>query len=203
MYKRQILNKGFNGKTVQVSLHDNSQLIENKNIILDQSGVNSISFDYTPKQSGEKKLSLKINTLDGESNTLNNQKVFYINILSNKINVLLIAGSPSSDLTFIKNSLSTDNNLKVNTLIQISAGNFLEQNSTAKLDSADIIYLIGFPTNLTSDDFLTRLVNKFENKNTPFFLMPVSYTHLRAHETVLDLVCRLLLEKKNNDHTIP
>ena len=27
-------------------------------------------------------------------------------------------------------------------------------------------------------------------------LQPVSYTHLRAHETVLDLVCRLLLEKK-------
>ena len=26
---------------------------------------------------------------------------------------------------------------------------------------------------------------------------PVSYTHLRAHETVLDLVCRLLLEKKD------
>ena len=27
--------------------------------------------------------------------------------------------------------------------------------------------------------------------------LPVSYTHLRAHETVLDIVCRLLLEKKN------
>ena len=27
-------------------------------------------------------------------------------------------------------------------------------------------------------------------------VIPVSYTHLRAHETVLDLVCRLLLEKK-------
>ena len=27
---------------------------------------------------------------------------------------------------------------------------------------------------------------------------PVSYTHLRAHETVLDLVCRLLLETKND-----
>ncbi|MBW6153769.1 hypothetical protein KZ844_29025 [Pseudomonas aeruginosa] len=25
---------------------------------------------------------------------------------------------------------------------------------------------------------------------------PVSYTHLRAHETSQDLVCRLLLEKK-------
>ena len=27
----------------------------------------------------------------------------------------------------------------------------------------------------------------------------VSYTHLRAHETVLDLVCRLLLEKKKTE----
>ena len=27
---------------------------------------------------------------------------------------------------------------------------------------------------------------------------PVSYTNLRAHETVLELVCRLLLEKTKN-----
>mgnify|MGYP003381471784 CR=1 FL=1 len=30
----------------------------------------------------------------------------------------------------------------------------------------------------------------------PLDVETVSYTHLRAHETVLDLVCRLLLEKK-------
>ena len=29
-------------------------------------------------------------------------------------------------------------------------------------------------------------------------LRAVSYTHLRAHETVLDLVCRLLLDKKKH-----
>ena len=29
---------------------------------------------------------------------------------------------------------------------------------------------------------------------------PVSYTHLRAHETGRNLVCRLLLEKKKNKH---
>ena len=32
--------------------------------------------------------------------------------------------------------------------------------------------------------------------DAPIRRHPVSYTHLRAHETVLDLVCRLLLEKK-------
>ena len=35
------------------------------------------------------------------------------------------------------------------------------------------------------------------NATEPYIVItPVSYTHLRAHETVLDLVCRLLLEKK-------
>src|SRR5450756_3094333 len=34
-------------------------------------------------------------------------------------------------------------------------------------------------------------------KNRANIIGPVSYTHLRAHETRHDLVCRLLLEKKN------
>ena len=37
----------------------------------------------------------------------------------------------------------------------------------------------------------------FENKPiNRFTIKAVSYTHLRAHETCADLVCRLLLEKK-------
>ena len=33
-------------------------------------------------------------------------------------------------------------------------------------------------------------------------LIAVSYTHLRAHETVLDIVCRLLLEKTKLTRTL-
>src|SRR5664280_3893937 len=38
----------------------------------------------------------------------------------------------------------------------------------------------------------------FNSRKIIIGLRPVSYTHLRAHETVLDLVCRLLLAKKKN-----
>ena len=41
---------------------------------------------------------------------------------------------------------------------------------------------------------VVRLVNYVDS-------IPVSYTHLRAHETVLDLVCRLLLEKKKTNNS--
>src|SRR5664280_2598818 len=40
----------------------------------------------------------------------------------------------------------------------------------------------------TSDEWLRVIVTKMYSDT----LGPVSYTHLRAHETVLDLVCRLL-----------
>ena len=50
-----------------------------------------------------------------------------------------------------------------------------------------------------------RESNKFafqeEQNGTGHAVQAVSYTHLRAHETVLDLVCRLLLEKKKNNKT--
>ena len=43
-----------------------------------------------------------------------------------------------------------------------------------------------------TEEEAVRLANDTE------YGLAVSYTHLRAHETVLDLVCRLLLEKKKN-----
>ena len=47
----------------------------------------------------------------------------------------------------------------------------------------------------TSADSIDALLVDFSNS--------VSYTHLRAHETSLHLVCRLLLEKKEFfDHAI-
>ena len=50
---------------------------------------------------------------------------------------------------------------------------------------------------------LTRL--DVEIKERTFFAnpVPVSYTHLRAHETRHDLVCRLLLEKKKESTNRP
>src|SRR5450759_5572724 len=45
--------------------------------------------------------------------------------------------------------------------------------------------------------FFPTLCNRITEKGH-IYLWPVSYTHLRAHETRHDLVCRLLLEKKKN-----
>ena len=52
----------------------------------------------------------------------------------------------------------------------------------------------------TDDERIKTAVQRFGGQ-VVMMTEPVSYTHLRAHETVLDLVCRLLLEKKKKYKT--
>ena len=56
-------------------------------------------------------------------------------------------------------------------------------------------FLKNSANNFTSPD---RAFDSSLQLSVPVYSGAVSYTHLRAHETVLDLVCRLLLEKKKH-----
>ena len=62
--------------------------------------------------------------------------------------------------------------------------------TSSKLDNTRPVHLLGIGDPRDIWDFVADGIDTFD------CVSPVSYTHLRAHETVLDLVCRLLLEKK-------
>ena len=62
------------------------------------------------------------------------------------------------------------------------------------VNEADFPLQVQFSANITDAD---RWDFYQAGNNTPLASGPVSYTHLRAHETKANLVCRLLLEKKN------
>eukprot|EP00825_Cyclidium_porcatum_P018420 TRINITY_DN21007_c0_g1_i1.p4 TRINITY_DN21007_c0_g1~~TRINITY_DN21007_c0_g1_i1.p4 ORF type:complete len:128 (+),score=12.51 TRINITY_DN21007_c0_g1_i1:571-954(+) len=67
--------------------------------------------------------------------------------------------------------------------------------------------VIGHPNPIASKNIFMSNLN-FDNNLMKLYmpmysaLIPVSYTHLRAHETRHDLVCRLLLEKKKHNNTV-
>ncbi len=167
-----VLNSGFGGKNVNISLFENDNLVEQKYVNLSEDGIQNIEFGYTPKSSGEKKITIAVSNQDGEFTHANNKKVFYINVLSNKIKILVLAGSPSPDLSFIKNTLESDKNLSVKSITQISDNKFLERNNHDELlDSADIFFLISFPSRQTSNDLLTKVKNEISQNGKPFFFL--------------------------------
>jgi hypothetical protein len=163
-----VANKGFAGKSVTLSLFENEKLIEQKNIILNEDGIQNEEFTYTPKEGGEKKLTAVISALSGEFTAANNKKVFFVNVLNNKLKIAILSGVPSPDMTIIKTVLQSDENLAVNSLTYIAAGKTVEKNSPERIiDSADIFFMVGFPSREVPDDIIKRVLAK----NKPFFFV--------------------------------
>lgn len=164
-----ISNKGFSGDLITAALYEDNKFISQQTVKLSPSGIQNITFDYSPQSSGEKKLSIQLSSLKGEFTTANNKQVFYVNVLSNKIKVLLLASSPNADITFIKNALRRDENIQVNSIVQISHNKFQNELNYNVIDSADVLFLIGFPSDITPQELLSRVITKIKDKETPFF----------------------------------
>jgi hypothetical protein len=165
-----IYNKGFAGEPVTASLYEDNKFISQQTVILSSAGIQNVVFDYNPASSGEKKLSVAITSLKDEFTTANNKKVFYVNVLSNKIKVMMLASSPSADLTFITNSLKRDENLEISSIVQLAPNKFLKELNYQILDSADVLFLVGFPSDQTPKSLLDRVIARIKNDKVPYFL---------------------------------
>ena len=187
-----ILNTGFGGNSVIVKLVEDKNIVQQKNIELSENGINNIKFDYTPVSSGEKILRVEVSNIEGEATFANNEKSFLINVIDNKVKILLLAGAPSEDFSFIKNSLKLDDNFDVSSIVQISKDKFLgNDNFIQKIDSADVLFLIGFPASNSPINLSNKVLENIKNKNKPFLITmspSVDLQKLKLFESELPFV---------------
>ena len=174
-----VSNLNFANKNVLVTLFDKSGLISQKQIKLDEFGINNISFEYEAIEIGKQNLSLKVSELKNEITYENNKFPFVIEVLDDKTNVLLISSSPSNDLSFIIQSLSKNENIRLNKIIQIGDDKFSDNVKDAKIiDSADVIIMLNFPSNKTPQNLINVVFSNIRTKNTPYFLIVSELTEL-------------------------
>lgn len=172
-----LASNGFKNKTVTLSLYEDNKQIGQQNVLLGDNEMMSANFTYTAKTPGEKKMMVSVSEQKGEFTFADNKKVFYMNVLNNKLNTLIVAGSPSPDLSFVKNSLATDENLRISTITQAGPNRFLENvNQNRLLDSANVIYLVGFPSAQTPQGLLNRVLQEIRDKGKPYCIILSSGT---------------------------
>lgn len=166
-----IKSNGFENQQTSISFFEDNKLIEKRNIQL-QSNYQELEFIYAPEREGEKKLSFSISALKGEYTEKNNFASKYVKVLSNKIRVLTVAGKPSYDLSFINQLIRSNKDLRLETLIEKNNGEFypLFRNESF-VDSADVIFLIGFPSTNNSERFIKRIFTRIEKDNIPIFIL--------------------------------
>eukprot|EP00657_Telonema_sp_P-1_P008266 TRINITY_DN29102_c0_g1_i1.p1 TRINITY_DN29102_c0_g1~~TRINITY_DN29102_c0_g1_i1.p1 ORF type:complete len:150 (+),score=55.65 TRINITY_DN29102_c0_g1_i1:111-560(+) len=118
--------------------------------------------------------------------------VVYDNIEEGWIYMAMPDGARKPDIpsVFIK---MVDGEILKSFLAESIADATKQMDATLMQDNENSMRLTINDVQPTADPKMSLVFGVVETRRT---VEPVSYTHLRAHETVLDLVCRLLLEKK-------
>lgn len=173
----------------ELVIEDNGTRITTERVTV-RAGVEqqTLTFEWKPTQDGVRKLSVALKPLDGESSVANNRVQSFVDVRSYKRTVVMIAGSPSPDVTFIKASLTRDPSVTVKTFIQRQGSEFYEGRPTSKdLTEIEAVVLIGYPT-ASSDAQVIETVAKACTAGTALFFMPsvqVDYRKLGSLQSVL------------------
>lgn len=184
-----IKNTGFAGKKITVELFEENRSIGIKTLELSKSGLDKTEFYYTPAKSGTKRLFVTTSVLPEEENKENNKNVFFIEVRDNKLNLLIISGSPSSDLSFVKNAVASDKNYDVTLFTRINNDKVIGgENLAGKLDSADVIFFIGYP-HRNSPESEIKMINQTVAKNkTPVMFLLSTATDIAKLKTLEKLL---------------
>ena len=176
--KISISNKGFTQQTRQLELLTGDSVLATKPIRFSSSPSDqSLDIPLTLDQPGRHKIVARLNAFDKEITAANNQQTFYINVLKSRINILLVAGSPSADISFIRNSIGDIERYQVSVIEQQPNGQFFDPDqSLQNLDKMDMFVLYGYPNPQSNDMIFQQIKELIDRQPTAFFLHPNSDT---------------------------
>jgi hypothetical protein len=207
------------GDRVTVSLYAEKEKIGEEPLSLKE-GTNdyTTTFQFIPKKEGIVKLSAKIIPSDPsiDANANNNVRISYVNVLKNKFRIVLFAGSPSSDVSFITDYFSARKEIEFIPFVQKHGDEFYQGTPTPdKVKDADLVILIGFPIASSSNESIA-LVRKLivaESRSMLFIpsrlldivklkqleeALPFSLRGAQQSANELKVYTSLLADKKDN-----
>jgi hypothetical protein len=163
---------GYEGQNITVSLFDDNKIVAEQQIIVHSDNESmTLTFEYNANREGIHKLTAKAEKLDDELTIKNNTISEFIEVTSAKKNILIIAGAPGPDLTFIKNALADSKGAKINTFVQKKKEQFYDRSPAKQdFDAADVIFLVGFPNQYSPANVLNLINYALDNGKTLFFL---------------------------------
>lgn len=175
-------------------LEDGKKLSEQ---IISVSSLNGISeipiqFSYTPASDGMKKLSVAVSSISGELTTKNNSRSVLVKVLKNKLNVVVVAGTPSADVSAVMQTLHTDKNINAPLFYQLPNGEFKSPKENISLQlsltAADCIILIGFPSAQTTESSISTISQSILSRSIPVLFIAsrtLNLQKIRILETLL------------------
>jgi uncharacterized membrane protein len=133
---------GLGAKTVPVRLQREGQLVAQAEARLDgKARTTEVELSFVPDRTGKFAFTVSVPVYDGEALTENNQQSFTLNVIRDRVRVLLVVGHPSWDVRFLRQLLKRDPNVDLISFF------ILRTPTDDQRVSQEELSLIPFPTN--------------------------------------------------------
>ncbi len=123
-----IRHPGFEGSEVQLSVRDGSTLLDSRTVTLSrESQVTTVEFRVSPRFEGVKLLDVSVDRLPGEEVEENNSRRVLLEVRSSNTRVLLVEGRPRWEYKFLRQALSGDKSIRLESLLRTAINKFYRQ----------------------------------------------------------------------------
>lgn len=113
---------GCENEFVTLQLLRDGKVVDSKQVATRQEAELPVEFTVTEEQAGQVEFEVRAQPLYRESETANNSAITYLNVLDDKVRVLLLEGEPYWDSTFIQRSLMRNDKIDLDAVIQFAPG---------------------------------------------------------------------------------
>ena len=159
----------------QLQLWQEEELIASKQFEL-KTGENTIELEFVPSRMGRFLFRIELPEYQGEVNFENNQKVFPLSILRDRIRILYIVGNPSWDEKFLRRTL------KKNPAVDLVSFYILREYYDDPRAREDELALIPFPTHkLFTEELESFDLVIFQNFFGRAYMLPGYIKNLRDY----------------------
>ena len=168
-----VASAGIENQTVEVTLSDGKTVIGNQRVNVNrQTRSYPVKFYVEPKQEGVNKYTVRVSKIPGEITEKNNSSTFFMKVLKRKLNIVIVGGAPSPDLSAVRQIIESDQHYTVTSFIQKGAGEFYEgQIRGPQIDSTDCFVFVGFPSQATGTESVRFLKEWIDQKKIPMLFI--------------------------------
>ncbi len=148
-----ILSWGFEGQRASVFLYEGGKRLDEQMITLRGDGLEQrVTLEMTPTQPGRHTFQIVLPVQEGELSEGNNRRLFSVKVLESKVRILLVAGSPSADLSFLRRSWERNEDLHVKTVV------LGQRKEGFRISDTDLVALLDVPWKALGNEGAQELV---------------------------------------------
>ncbi|WP_025321486.1 hypothetical protein [Deferrisoma camini] len=103
----RLVAQGIPDGPVTVTLSENGSPLAAEQVRL-ESGAAEVVLSFTPRRTGRRAYRVDVSAVAGEETVRNNRAFFRLNVIRDKTRVLLVAGTPTWDVRFLRRRLRQD-----------------------------------------------------------------------------------------------